>query len=98
MGAPLGNTNGAKAKLWSAAIHRALEARGSRLDQKNALDELAGTLLDKAAEGDMSALKEIGDRLDGKAAQSVAIGNEGDSPFMIEEIVRTIVRPANPHG
>lgn len=80
MGAPVGNSNAAKAKVWSAAIQRALEARGSRLEQKNALDDLAAVLLDKAAEGDMSALKELGDRLDGKPAQALTVANpEGDT-------------------
>lgn len=69
-GAPIGNQNAAKAKIWSAAIMRALENR-SRLQQKQALDELAAVLLDKAAEGDMAALKELGDRLDGKPAQAL---------------------------
>jgi hypothetical protein len=34
-------------------------------------------LIDKAAEGDMSALKELGDRLDGKSVQPIAGDAEG---------------------
>lgn len=75
MGAPVGNQNAAKAKVWQQAIVRALEHR-SRLRQRQALDELAGVLLDRAAEGDMAALKELGDRLDGKPAQAIT-GAEG---------------------
>ena len=70
MGAPLGNRNAARARVWQAAIMRALEQR-SRLDQKEALDTLAHALIDKAADGDMTALRELGDRLDGKPHQSV---------------------------
>lgn len=37
---------------------------------------LAERLLDKAAEGDVSALKELGDRLDGKVPQALT-GEDG---------------------
>lgn len=70
MGAPVGNQNAAKAKVWTAAIERALEQR-SKLRQKQALDELAEALLLKCETGDMQALKELGDRLEGKATQVV---------------------------
>jgi hypothetical protein len=90
-GAPLGNKNGAKAKQWSAAIERALERRtGSRAE---ALDELAEKLLAQCDEGSMTALKELGDRLDGKAAQSVFVANEEGEEFRITHITRTIVKP-----
>jgi hypothetical protein len=78
MGAPVGNQNAARAKLWTAAIMRALEARSSRLEQKNALDALAEKLLQQCDEGDMTALKELGDRIEGKAAQP--IGGADDLP------------------
>ena len=83
MGAPLGNQNAARAKQWQAAIERALDKRGA-MDRKAALDELAGKLLDKAGEGDMTALKELGDRLDGKPAQT--IGGDPDQPPVKLEI------------
>jgi hypothetical protein len=66
-----GNQYAAKAKLWKAAIERALDARASRLEGRLALDALAERLLEKCDEGDMAALKELGDRLDGKAHQTV---------------------------
>ena len=95
MAAPAGNQNAAKAKIWSAAIHRVLEARtGSRLDQKHALDDLAAALIDKAAEGDMGALKELGDRLEGKPAQSLHVGNEDGKPFLTSRIERVIIDDA----
>ena len=69
MAAPLGNNNAAKAKVWSAAIDRALEKRGpSRME---ALADLAEQLLKKCDAGDVVALKELGDRVEGKAAQTV---------------------------
>ena len=52
-----GNSNGANAKLWNAAIHRALDEK-SRVDGKQALDALAMELIKKCQDGDLSALKE----------------------------------------
>lgn len=88
-GAPIGNQNAAKAKIWHGAIMRALRKR-SRSDALEALDELAEKLLEKVAEGDLPALKEFGDRLDGKPAQ--AITGPGDGPVEISVIKRLIVR------
>jgi hypothetical protein len=68
-GAPKGNNNAAKAKVWSAAIDRAVEKRYGK-DRVEALATLADKLLDNCEEGDMAALKELGDRLEGKAVQS----------------------------
>lgn len=76
MGAPVGNQNAAKAKLWQAAIMRALEKRAGS-DKVKALDDLAEKLLSKCDESDMTALKELGDRLDGKPAQSIGGDPEG---------------------
>lgn len=76
-GAPQGNRNAAKAKVWHAAIMRALEAREkSRIDGKRELDALAEKLIELVASGDLAALKEFGDRLDGKPAQAVEMSGE----------------------
>lgn len=74
-GAPVGNTNAHKGRRWRDAIDRALEKK-SRGEQQQALDECAAALIDKCLEGDMTALKELGDRLDGKSVQAVNLGNE----------------------
>ncbi len=76
-GAPVGNTNRRKGRLWQAAIERAL-AKRSRVDMIHALDDLAEKLLQKCDEGDMAALKELGDRIEGKSVQGVELtGGEG---------------------
>lgn len=68
-GAQPGNVNAAKPKRWASAIDRALQKRGTaKLD---ALDKIAEQLLALAEAGDMQALKELGDRLDGKSVQSI---------------------------
>ena len=71
MAAPLGNQNAVKGKRWAQAIERALERR-SRREQIDALDRLAEKLLSVCDAGDLAALKELGDRLDGKANQSIS--------------------------
>ena len=43
-----------------------------------ALDVLAETLLTKCDEGDVTALKELGDRLEGKPAQAITGADGGD--------------------
>lgn len=90
MPAPLGNQNARKGKPWQAAINRALEKR-SRVAQMEALDELAESLLRKCDDGDIAALKELGDRLDGKPAQAIVNGDDG--AFQIETMRRVIVDP-----
>lgn len=77
MGAPIGNQNASKGKIWHAAIMRALEKRGAG-DKLKALDELAAKLLENVATGDMQALKEFGDRLDGKPAQAITGADGGN--------------------
>lgn len=50
-------------------------------DDKDRLRAAAESLLTAAANGDLGAIKELGDRLDGKAAQSVTIGGDPDAPL-----------------
>lgn len=93
MPAPVGNQNARKGKLWHDAIIRAIKKR-SASDRMDALDALAERLIDACATGDLPALKELGDRLDGKPAQ--AIIGDPDSPLhVIGEIRRTIVGGEN---
>ena len=90
MAAAPGNQYAAKAKQWQMAIERALDKRGAG-DRHAALNDLAEQLLVKAQEGEGWALKELGDRLDGKPAQT--LGTDPDRPLQIEQIVRRIVDP-----
>jgi hypothetical protein len=85
MAAAVGNQYAARGKQWRQAIERAL-AEKSRVDQVQALDVLATKLIELAANGDLSALKELGDRLDGKAAQSVAVTGEDGGPVQVQTI------------
>ncbi len=93
MAAAIGNQYAAKAKVWTAAIERALEKR-SRATQINALDELAEKLLAACDEGDLEALKELGNRLEGKPAQSVAVTGESGGPLVVEIVRLSHAGPA----
>lgn len=86
VGAPLGNKNGTKNRPWAEAVNRALLAEDGKK-----LRALADKLIDKALEGDVAALKEIGDRVDGKPVQALA--GDPQNPLVIEKIVREVVKP-----
>ena len=83
MGAPVGNRNGSKGDSWEQAIRRALKAR-SLVAQREILDDAADALINKAIDGDIAALKELGDRLDGKAKQSVIVGGDTENPLIVQ--------------
>lgn len=80
-GAQPGNNNEVKGKRWYSAVDRAL-AKRSRRDGVEALDKLAEKLLTLCDEGDLGALRELADRLDGKAPQ--AITGEYGGPVIVE--------------
>lgn len=89
MGAPIGNQNAAKAKRWSAAIDRALARKGR--DAQEELDRLAEAFLAAVEAGESTAIpgwKELGDRLEGKPAQSVALTGEDGGP--VNHAVRVV--------
>lgn len=64
-GAPLGNQNARKGKSWLDALRMEIA-----IDDGVRLQKAACYLLNKASEGDLSAIKELADRLDGKAIQA----------------------------
>jgi hypothetical protein len=88
-----GNQNAARAKVWRAAIERALDRRSaSRTDGIKEIDALADELIKLVAAGDLGALKEFGDRIDGKPSQ--AIGGDDDLPPIQVKGVIELVRPS----
>lgn len=78
---------GAKSdKLWRDAIHRAVKERREGKGRPQALENLARKLVDAGLDGDVAALKEIGDRLDGKAVQPISGDAEGPPvTFVVEK-------------
>lgn len=68
-----GNPGGrSKERIWRNAIERAIERAAK--EGMQVVDELAEALVKKAKDGDVNALKEIGDRLDGKPTTTVEAG------------------------
>lgn len=55
-------------KLWREALRRAVL---KRVEKERRLDRIAEQVVSKAEGGDLIAVKEIGDRLDGKPAMTL---------------------------
>lgn len=91
-----GNPGGRpKEKPWREAIQRAVRRHNE--GDLQALDRAADKLVLSAIAGDMAAIKEMGDRLDGKPPQQqIHTGDEDGGPVRIEKVERVIVDPANP--
>jgi hypothetical protein len=87
MGAPAGNLNAAKERKWFEALDRAIKQ-----DDGKRLRTAAEKLLEKASEGEAWAIKELGDRLDGKPKQQTEIsGPDGGPVRTVSRIERVIV-------
>ena len=80
MGAPLGNRNAAKEnRLWKETIHRVVTQNKAGL-----LRLAAESLVNKAVEGDVGALRELGDRIDGKVPQAITGADGG--PLQVQDV------------
>lgn len=82
-GAQPGNKNATKGKPWQDAINRALaryevaDPDGKR-EARKGLDAIADRIVRMAGEGDITAIKELGDRVEGKVPQRIeATGADG---------------------
>ena len=74
-GAPLGNQNARKSKLWQRELQRALKRHTQPgVDAGEALAKIAEKVVSKALAGDFEAIHEIANRLDGKPATQTSIG------------------------
>lgn len=85
-GAPEGNKNAARGKDWREAIRYALAKKGRDVEGDDpaytkGLRYCAGKFVEAACKGDLQALKELGDRMDGKAAQSIELGGPDGGPI-----------------
>jgi hypothetical protein len=76
------------ANMLNIAIHEANDKGVTKLR------EVADALVKEAVGGNVIAIKEIADRLDGKVPQAVIGDDESDPINFVAEIRRTIVRPA----
>lgn len=67
-------------KQWSDAVRRAVHRESKGKGSPKWLDVIANRLVEEAADGDIQAMKEVGDRLDGKPTQTHAHGGAEDLP------------------
>lgn len=80
-GAPEGNKNAAKGKAWADALRAELaqfEDHERKIERGHALRAIARKVVAKAIDGDKDAMKEIGDRLDGKPSLTVTGPDNSD--------------------
>jgi len=77
------------ANMLNIAIKEATEEGGTKLRA------VADALIAKAVSGDVQAIKEVADRLDGKVPQAVVGDDEHDPISLVSVIERRIVR-SNP--
>ena len=85
-GAPIGNDNATKSKPWRNALDRAIKQ-----DDGKRLRAAAEKLLDEAAKGEAWAVKELGDRIDGKSVQPI----EGSVDATLQVTVKQFTLPGS---
>ena len=87
-GAPIGNQNGKKGKLFFNQLRMALVQEDSRR-----LRTIADKLVKAAEDGEPWAVKEIMDRVDGKAVQATEISGVDGEAIELKQIEFIIKRP-----
>lgn len=87
IGAPKGNTNGAKPRMFYNALVDAVRVRDLTKKEKGILREVADKLLDMALGGDVMAMRELFDRLDGKVKQQVEHTTDPDHPIVLQHVM-----------
>ncbi len=80
-----GNNNASKGREWREAIRYALAKKGREVDgpdpaYRKGLYAVAEKFIEAASAGDAWAMKELGDRVDGKAIQSVELTGADGGP------------------
>ena len=85
-GAPLGNQNAARQRMFYDKLRLVLTQNPERLRK------IAEELVSKAEQGEPWAIKELIDRVDGKAHQAVALENSDGTP-LLTGIQVTFVKP-----
>jgi hypothetical protein len=77
-------------KIWADAVRRAVLRRMENEEGKpQKIERLADKVVELALDGDTTAIKEIGDRLDGKPSQATEANvNLAGSLELVKRIVR----------
>ncbi len=88
-GAPKGNQNARRAKELRDSLRYVLDNfENSAVKKGQALREIGRKLVEMGLDGNLAAIKEIGDRIDGKPAQTTIIedDNRDIEDFSIDEL------------
>ena len=88
MGAPIGARNRSAQKPWEDVVKRAVLAGDGKK-----LRAMADKVIDMAIEGDIQAIKEIAQRLDGMPRQQVAIEGELGLNMKLADILVSLASP-----
>ena len=90
-GAPRGNQNAYKGRMWRDALRYALAQKGRDVEpeydgekaEMRGLRKIAVKFVDAVEEGEAWAIKDLADRIDGKAAQALQLSGPdgGDIPL-----------------
>jgi hypothetical protein len=86
-GAPIGNQNGKKGKLFYDRLRKHL------VQNPQKLEKIVTTLCQAAEDGEPWAVKEIMDRVDGKAVQATEISGVDGEAIELKQIEFIIKRP-----
>ena len=96
MAAPIKAVGPKSDKLWRDAVMRAVKRRvkvKDVADSPQRLEIIADKVAQMAMDGDMQAVKEIGDRIDGRSVQPIA-GADGESDLkLVIEVVKFAENP-----
>lgn len=88
MAAPIGNTNAIKGKMFYDKLRKCL------VQEPHRLDRIVNELVSQAEAGEAWAVKEVIDRLDGKAVQTTEMQNSDGTP-LLSGIQVMFVRPTD---
>ena len=89
-GAPTGNQNASRGKRFASKLEK-------RIEDLKAMDGIVDALITKALDGDLSAIKEVADRLDGKSKQQVDLGGQnGENPLVTAINIRFVKSSESP--
>jgi len=76
MAAPIGNTNAVKGKMFYDKLRKVL------VQEPHRLESIVNQLITQAETGEAWAVKEVIDRLDGKAVQTTEMQNSDGTPIL----------------
>ena len=84
----IGNTNASRGREWRDALRKAwtqFEDKGQDIKRGEALYKIGRVVVKMALAGDMDAIREIGNRADGKAVQVQEIAVDINARFVVEQ-------------